>query len=280
MKFGMNILLWTAHVEEKDHHLFPLIKEWGYDGVEILLGGGDAVYYKSLMKTIEDHGLECTTIAVASPEQNPISEEASVRKAAEEHLKWAIEMANIMGSPVLGGPFYAAHKVFSGKGPTEDELNRCADVISSCCGVAQKANVKLCAEALNRFEIYLLNTVDQTKKLISKVGHPSFAVHYDTHHAHIEENNVNEAILSGGSDIGHIHFSENHRGTLGTGLVDWKETVKALKEINYDGWIVSECFSTAVDGLREAACVHRDIFESEESCAREGIKFKKQLFGL
>jgi D-psicose/D-tagatose/L-ribulose 3-epimerase len=34
-KFGLNLLLWTANVDESTWPLFDQVKSWGYDGVEL-----------------------------------------------------------------------------------------------------------------------------------------------------------------------------------------------------------------------------------------------------
>jgi D-psicose/D-tagatose/L-ribulose 3-epimerase len=122
---------------------------------------------------------------------------------------------------------------------------------------AQEVNLTLSIEFLNRFEIYLLNTTAQSKALVDQVAQKNFGILYDTHHAHHEENRIADAITrDGGSSITHVHFSENQRGTLGSGLVDWEGMVKALKAIDYhhsDRWVMAEAFNKDVPGLASAA---------------------------
>src|SRR5207302_8376032 len=118
MKTGMNLLLWTTHVT-KD--LFPILanlKKAGFDGVEIPVfeGGGD--HYRAIRKELDSQGLGCTTVTVATPEANPISNDAAVREAAFERLKWVIEMTATLGGEFLVGPYHSPLAVFSGTGPT------------------------------------------------------------------------------------------------------------------------------------------------------------------
>ncbi len=35
MKYGMNLLLWTTNVEPSHDPIFDMLKECGYDGVEV-----------------------------------------------------------------------------------------------------------------------------------------------------------------------------------------------------------------------------------------------------
>ena len=73
--------------------------------------------------------------------------------------------------------------------------------------------------------------------------------------------------------MNHVHLSESHRGTLGTGQVDWDANFAALHEIDYSGWLVIEAFGTADPGLAAAANVWRNAFASPEEVYRKGIDF-------
>ena len=98
-------------------------------------------------------------------------------------------------------------------------------------------------------------------------------VHYDTFHANIEEKDVRKAITGAAREIRHVHISENDRGTPGQGQVRWAETFDALKEIDYDGWMVIESFGQALPGIAAATKIWRRMFESEEQVARDGLAF-------
>ncbi|MDU0355927.1 sugar phosphate isomerase/epimerase family protein [Paraglaciecola aquimarina] len=142
---------------------------------------------------------------------------------------------------------------------------------------AKQANVTLCLEFLNRFECYLVNTTGQSKYIVDQVNSPFIGIHYDTHHAHLEESNLKLAIQDAGNRIKHVHFSESHRGMLGQGLVDWQSNVQGLQAIQYDGWITIEAFTNKVDGLASALHVTRPLIENELDCAISGAAFIRNL---
>ena len=50
------------------NHILAELKKTGYDGVEIPVFEGDAAHYKGLRKELDDKGLRCTTVTVATPE--------------------------------------------------------------------------------------------------------------------------------------------------------------------------------------------------------------------
>jgi D-psicose/D-tagatose/L-ribulose 3-epimerase len=276
MKTGMNLLLWTTHVTSEHFPIFAKLKKAGYDGVEVPLFEGDADHYKAVRKELDNLGLGCTAVTVLNEAANPISADSRVRLAAVDRLKWAIEMTATLGSPIMAGPFHSPLAVFTGRGPTADEKARAAEVLRQAAEEAQKAGVLLAIEYLNRFECYFLTTAADARALVQQVNHPHFRTMYDTFHAHIEEKNAAQAIRGLAGHFVHVHISENDRGTPGTGMVHWDETFRALRQVNYDGWLVIEAFGRALPDLAAATRVWRDLFPSPEEVYTQGLRFMKE----
>jgi len=277
MRIGMNLFLWTTNVTKDLFGLFPKLKAAGYEGIEVPIARANDPVYGEIRKIFDDLGLACTTMFNLGANLNPISPDKAVRQKALDELKWAIDTSREpLRSEALVGPYFAAYAVFSGKGPTADELKWSAEVMRSAATYA--GNLRMSVEFLNRFEIYLLNTTAQTVSLIDQVNCPNFGILYDTHQAHHEENNISAAIIGAGRRINHVHFSENQRGTLGTGIVDWIGTVKALKKIDYQNWIMVESFANDVPPLSEMAHVWRNCFRSKQEVYEKGIGFIRSLW--
>jgi D-psicose/D-tagatose/L-ribulose 3-epimerase len=276
MKVGMNLLLWTAFVTEEHFPILEKIKKTGYDGVEIPLFDGDAEHYKKIKKELDNLGLGCTAVTVVNADTNPISPDASVRKAALDRIKWALDMTSVMGGDVLAGPYHSALGVFSGQPPTADERKRAIEVLTQAADHAQKVKVKIAIEYLNRFECYFLTNALDAKNLVREINHPYFGTMYDTFHANIEEKNISQAIASMEDTYVHVHISENDRGTPGSGHVHWDETFKALRKAKYDGWLTIEAFGRALPDLAAATKIWRDMFPSPEDVYGNGFKFIKE----
>ena len=276
MKVGMNLLLWTAFVTEEHFPILEKIKKTGYDGVEIPLFDGDAEHYKKIKKELDNLGLGCTTVTVVNADTNPISPDASVRKAALDRIKWALDMTSVMGGDLLAGPYHSALGVFSGQPPTADERKRAVEVLTQAADHAQKVKVKIAIEYLNRFECYFLTNAMDAKNLVREINHPYFGTMYDTFHANIEEKNISQAIASMEDTYVHVHISENDRGTPGSGHVHWDETFKALRKAKYDGWLTIEAFGRALPDLAAATKIWRDMFPSPEDVYGNGFKFIKE----
>ena len=275
-RLGMNLYLFTDAVTPAFYPLLRTLKQLGFDGVEIPITRGHAERFGELRRVLDDEGLACTTLSSLKPEANPVSADPRVRAAAVDALRWAIDTGSQLGSRTLSGPLYAASDTFTGKGPSPDELARSADVLAQACAYAKPAGQTLCLEFLNRFEAYLVNTVAQTLSLIERTGADNLAIAYDTHHAHIEEGSAMRSIRAAGAKLHHTHISESHRGTLGTGQVNWPAIFGGLDAIGYGGWLMVEGFATDVEPLAEAAHVWRDVFSSKEEVARDGIAFLRE----
>jgi D-psicose/D-tagatose/L-ribulose 3-epimerase len=276
MKVGMNLLVWTAFVTEEHFPILEKIKKTGYDGVEIPLFDGDAEHYKKIKKELDNLGLGCTAVTVVNADTNPISPDASIRKAGLERIKWALDMTSVMGGDLLAGPYHSALGVFSGQPPTADERKRAVEVLTQAADHAQKVKVKIAIEYLNRFECYFLTNALDAKNLVREINHPYFGTMYDTFHANIEEKNIPQAIASMEDTYIHVHISENDRGTPGSGHVLWDETFKALRKAKYDGWLTIEAFGRALPDLAAATKIWRDMFPSPEDVYGNGFKFIKE----
>lgn len=279
IRYGMNLLLWTAHVTEEQYPLLADLKKTGYDGVEIPLFAGDAAHYKTLRKELDRQGLATTAVTVADKATNPVSPDAAIRAAGLARIKWAIEMCAILGCTHLAGPYHSALGEFTGQPPTADEKKWAVDVLRAASEFAAQHAVTLAIEYLNRFECYFLTTAADARALVKQVNHPSFRSMYDTFHANIEEKSPGSVIETFADVMSHVHISENDRGIPGTGMVHWDETFAALKKVGYSGWLTIEAFGRALPDLAAATKVWRDLFPSPEAVYRDGLAFMQAKMG-
>jgi D-psicose/D-tagatose/L-ribulose 3-epimerase len=276
MKYGFNLLLWTANVDESTFPQLEKIKAWGYDGVELPVFDFNADRFKQVGKKLDQLGLGRTAVTVCTSYENPISPDAAKRKAGLERLKKAIDMCAAAGATHLCGPIHSALGEFTGKGRTEDEWKWGKETLAKAADHAKANKVTLVVEYLNRFECYFLNCAEDTARFCREVNHPNLKMMYDTFHANIEEKSPRAAIKACADQMVHVHISENDRSTPGEGGVNWDANFAALKEVKYDGWLMIEAFGLALPELAAATKIWRKMFPSEEHLAKEGLKFMKK----
>jgi D-psicose/D-tagatose/L-ribulose 3-epimerase len=275
-KVGFNMLVWSAVLSDELMPIADKLKNIGYDGVECFLGSPDKISYQRFGDHVRNLGMETTCVFVLGKEENPISSSAPVRAKGLERLKWAIDRAHDMHAKVICGPFHSAHAVFAQHAPEDQEYAWSAEVLHAAGEYAAQANIVLALEALNRFECYLCNTMDQLSGLVSRVAHPNVRAMYDTHHANIEEKKNTEAINTIAPVLAHVHISENDRGTPGDGHVHWDETFSALSKIKYEGWLTIEAFSRNDPDFANAINVWRE-YSKPWDIAENGYQFIKQM---
>jgi len=278
-KIGFNTLVWSAVVSDE---LFPIIdrlKEIGYDGVECLIGSPDEKAYKRFGEHAHNIGLETTSVFVVGVDENPVNPSSEIRARGLDRIKWGIDRAHDMSAKVMCGPFHSAHGFFTKKPPQDEEYQRCAEVLHAAGEYAAQAGITLALEALNRFECYLCNTMEQLQRLVKASDHPNVKAMFDTHHANIEEKKNQTALQTIAPYLAHVHISENDRGTPGDGLVQWDENFSALADIKFDGWLTIEAFSRNDPDFANAINVWRE-YSAPWDMATKGLAFIKQQLSV
>lgn len=275
-KIGFNVLAWSAVVSDELKPVLDKLKETGYDGVEFFIGSPDEAAYKRIGDYAKDLGLDSTAVFVLGPEENPADPSVQVREKALEKIKWTIDRAYDLQSEVICGPFHSAFSTFTKQAPGEQEYAWSAEVLQKAGDHAAQAGILLTPEAVNRFECYLCNTMEQLKHLVDKTAHPHVKAMFDTHHANIEEKSLAKAITSIAPLLGHVHISENDRGTPGDGHVPWDETFATLAEVGYRGWLTIEGFTRNDPDFANSIGVWRE-FSRPWDMAENGLKFIRRM---
>lgn len=270
-KYGVNLLLWTSSFTEKDLYLIKKVKELGCDVVEMPIFNPEEFPSESVKKELEKYNLEACVCYGCEIDSDIASLDNKVRQKGIERFKQAIDHTNTLGAKKIGGVVYKAGGIFTGLAPTQAEWNHSANSMRIIARYANQFNISICVEQINRYETYFINTTEDALKYCLDVGEPNIQVLLDTHHLILEELNIYDAIIMAGKRLGHFHTSENNRGIPGTGQVDWLSVYRALKNINYSGWLVIESFYIGFGNI------WKPLAESPEFLITEGLKNLKKI---
>lgn len=271
MRFGINTWAWDLPVGSSNiEEFFAWAKELGIPGenpvVEVFASPdpADLSEAKAIRTAAEKHGFGVVACGfnpnMAGPDlPNPhlISPDEAERKAAIRRacgfISWAAAAATDDGQGVLSGPWHVRHMHFTGAGISAQEREWLVAGLREIGTHAGNLNVLAGFEILNRFESYVINTVEQALDIIEEVGAPNLGFNWDTSHAHIDEDedvveNLIKASKSG--KLFHVHLCENHRRDYGTGKIGprTKEIIQALRDTDYQLGVVPELFCEALDG--------------------------------
>jgi D-psicose/D-tagatose/L-ribulose 3-epimerase len=273
MKLGVNTFIWSAEFGRAQLALLPRIKEHGFDGVEVPMFDPAGFPAADIRKGLAANDLECTVCSIIPDGRSLISDDADVRRRTQQHLRDAIQATAEVGAHVIDGPLYSPVGDLSGRRRTPDEWRWAIEGYQSVTPTLDACDVTLAIEPLNRFETYFLNTAADAAALCDEVGHPRVGVAFDTFHANIEEKGIAGACRRIGGHLKHVQISENDRGTPGSGHIDWASLLRALQDLEYDGWLTIESFGPSLGAFSAAVAIWRDIEPTPDSIAFDGIAF-------
>ena len=276
MKFGVNTFIWTASFDRSHLPLLPVIKEHGFDGIEVSLFRPVDFAAADIRRGLRENALECTVCSVLTGGLSVISEDAAVRRDTLSHMKDCVKATADVGAGLIAGPLYSPVGYLPGRRRTADEWNWAVECYQQLGPVLESHGVEVAIEPLNRFETYFLNTAEDAVALCEAIHQPRVGILFDTFHANIEEKNLGHAFRKVGPHLKHVHTCENDRGIPGSGHVEWNDVFEALRAVNYDRWLTIESFGFALGELSAAASIWRDIAPTPESIAFEGVKFLKR----
>jgi D-psicose/D-tagatose/L-ribulose 3-epimerase len=277
MKLGVSAFAWTAKFERPHLNLLPAIREQGFTGFEIPMFDPFALAVADIRRAFDANELECTVCAILPDGINPISPDAALRRRSLGHLIRCVETSAALGAKLLGGPLYAPIGYLPGHRPSRDEWSWAVEMFQKLGNALDANDVTLSIEPVNRSETFFLRTAHEAKSFCDAVDHPRMGVTIDTFHANIEERNVVEAIVSLGSRLKHIHASENDRGLLGRGHVDFPGIVAALRKSGYDGYLTIEGFGYSPNEESAPGALWADADVSPEDLAFQGAKYLRGL---
>lgn len=280
IKFGVSTWLWQSPFTTESVSLFPKIKGLGYDSVEIPVEDPSLIDGKVVKEELLKNGLSSTVCGVFGPTKDLTSDDVQLHKNCFDYVEKCFELCATLEVNFLAGPMYSAvgkaRMVSSEQRKAEWEL--AVKNLRKVCDIAKGFGQSIALEPLNRFESDLVNTAEDVVRLTNDINEANAKVLLDGFHMTIEEKNIREAIRTVGEKLIHVQVSENHRGIPGTGLTPWDDFQQGLRDINYEGGIVIESFTPEIKELAGAVCIWKNLADSQDEFASEGIKFLKETF--
>ncbi|HSB06757.1 MAG TPA: 5-keto-L-gluconate epimerase [Thermodesulfobacteriota bacterium] len=215
----------------------------GYRAVELHIRDPKAVDRSSIQRSIEKAGVSVSSIGTGQAYGEDriffTSPDEQVRRAAVLRIRGQIDFASQLGARVIIGLV---------KGPLPEEPSERAvaritaiDCLRECADHAQKANVLLVLEAINRYEANFLNTAEETDGILEEIGSPVIGLHLDTFHMNIEEVSIEGAIRKHAKRLMHMHLADSNRWVPGMGHLDFHSVLSTLRETGYQGYLALEC---------------------------------------
>jgi len=277
MNIGVSAFAWTTRLTSRHLALLPSLREHGLSGFEVAMFEPSDLPVSEIRHTMRANGLEASVCAILPAGVNPISPDKLVREKSVVHLGRCIEAAAAMGAGLICGPIYAPIGYLPGRRRNDEEWNWAIECLHSLGDALDAHEVTLAIEPVNRSETFFLNTAIEAKELCEAVDHPRIGVTIDTFHANIEEKSIAEAVSLLGGHLKHLHASENDRGLLGSGHVDFLRIVQSLKSIGYQGSLMIEGFGYSADEPDSLGALWGDLSVTPEDIAFRGADYLRSL---
>ena len=266
-KYGAHTFLWIDEwTTEKGNRAIAATGEAGFDFIEISLMRPDEFDAAATKKALAAAGIEAKGSLVL-PEWAHMPEQP---EKARQFLISALEALEAVGATYLGGCIAFALGKFTG------DRQVVIDTLGEVAEDAKKRGITLGIEVVNRYESNLYNTMAVTRETILDIGANNIKIHVDTYHSLYEEEGFYKPLVENADLLGYMHMSENHRGLLGTGTVNWDEVFRGLADANYTGPMVVKSFPAVNPDLAAAIKLWRPPTQSSDFLAREGLKFLRK----
>jgi D-psicose/D-tagatose/L-ribulose 3-epimerase len=280
VKFGVSTWLWTSPFTTETISLFPKIKSMGYDAVEIPVEYPEKIDARKVKEALHNCGLNAIVCGAFGPGRDLTHDDPAVHQDCFAYITQCLDLCNAWGTDFFAGPMYSAVGKARMVSPEQRKMEweRAVSNIYKVCELAKARGLSLALEPLNRFESDLVNTARDVMQLVADVNHPSAKVLLDGFHMAIEERDLEAAVVTVGDKLIHLQVSENYRGTPGTGQTPWQSLRNGLNKINYQGTVSIESFTPEIKELAGAVCIWKNLAESQDAFAAEGITFLKNLF--
>lgn len=238
--------------KDKFENTFEKASEYGYQAIELAIKNPKDYRANEIEKLLAKNNIEMSGISSGLACQDGLSFTApdkDVRERTIERIKDFIEFASPFNSKIIIG--WMRGKVPAGYTYSDVEP-WVIECLRECAEKAEKYDIKIVIEAINRYEIETNNNLSDVVKLIKKVNSKQVGLLADTFHMNIEEADIVDSLHEAKDYLEHIHFADNNRWPPGYGSIDFKSIMRALKRINYKGYITIEAipFPNPVDAAQ------------------------------
>lgn len=215
------------------------LAELGYDGIE-LSGEPDLVTAAGAWEIVEPLGLAVTSICgIYTPERDLSHPDPTVRCAAIDYVRRCAELGAALGAGVV----IVVPTAVGRTQPIEDEQsewNWAVESIAEAAGAIPPEGPRIVLEALNRYETYLVNSLERADELRRAVASDRVGLMADIFHMNIEEEDVVAAVRAHAAQIGHVHLADSNRREPGRGHTDFAGILAVLEESGYEGSLTME----------------------------------------
>jgi sugar phosphate isomerase/epimerase len=205
-----------------------------------------------IRRIIEEAGLACAGLhwlLRAPAGLHLTTPDAAIRRRSWETLSRLVELSRDVGAPVM---VLGSGRQRNANGISRAEaLRHLQEGLADLAPQARAAGVSVLLEPLRSRVTDVVNTLDDARAVIAAVGNPAVSSVFDFHNTTDEAEPWDRLVERHIDVIGHVHLNEvdgyhpslNQRPARA--YSDFGPVFRALRALNYTGWISLEIFHAA-----------------------------------
>ncbi|MCU0712108.1 MAG: sugar phosphate isomerase/epimerase [Pirellula sp.] len=230
---------------------FELATKYGYTGIEVapFTLGTDALSISPAVRSnykrvAESFGLQVIGLHWLLAKTSGFhltTQDAEVRARTATYLQELVRLCHDLGGQVmvLGSPL---QRNFPPEMGHDQAMQNAAQVLEFVVPTLEQFGVRLAIEPLGPQEGNFLNHAHQARELIRIIGSPHVQLHLDVKAMSSEGPPIADIIRENADLLIHYHANDPNRLGPGMGQVDHAPLFRALREIDYQGWVSVEVF--------------------------------------
>ena len=215
----------------------------GFDAIELFTASSDALDVATIKNLLEKYQLQLAAVGTGDGKVlhglTLTDPDELIRKKAILFIENMISFGAYFNAPAIIGSMQGNIAIGFNH---EQSLQWLAEGLIYLGKHAASLGVQLIYEPLNRYETNLMNTLSNGAQFIKTYQINHVGLLADLFHMNIEEVDIAASIRAHADFILHVHFADSNRRPVGNGHTNFKEIAKALKEINYQGYVSAEAF--------------------------------------
>lgn len=296
MKYGIHFGSWIdTYTEDTIFAHIERARQLGADAFEVgipsYVFSQDKVRISHLCRAAEEAGTTLLFTTCYPQDADMCSSDAGSRQRAVDFMINAVRGARACGVDAIHCIAYALWPARFDNDRIDAQIKserkrRSIESMQKIMPVAEELDVKINCEIVNRFEGFIMNTVEEGLDYCQQVGSTHCNLLLDTFHMNIEEENLCAAIKAAAQSgrLGHVHVSEpSRRVPCSNTRMDWGQIGAALREGGYDGAIVIESFLCFAGSKTYATRIWRNLEEPntpqhKDCLLAEGLRFLRSQF--
>lgn len=223
---------------------FKMLAENGYDGAELMICEPAKIDADKIISLSQQYSLPISMVCtgeIFGQDGLCFTDPDPARRAeAIKRVKDAVDLSVRVGANIVN--IGRVRGGFSLGGNHEDERRLSIQGIRQAAEYAGEKGALIALEPVNSIAATFINTTQQGITVIDEIGLPSLKLMLDSNHMFIDDPDPMQSIEDAKGYFVFVHLVDSNRLYPGNCKLDFKQFLRKVKGVGYDGWVSIEVF--------------------------------------